>query len=60
MFYPIKWYCKMLGKWIDVSEDAIFHPEFGWICDCGCWLKEPDIMHPCMVVLFGRGDSYVY
>jgi ribosomal protein L37E len=31
---PIRWYCKRLGRVIEVSEDAVYNIEFGFLCDC--------------------------
>ena len=42
---PVRWYCKKLHKYMKVSEEAVFHLEYGWICDCGQWVKESDVLH---------------
>jgi hypothetical protein len=42
---PVQWYCKKLDKIIIVSEDAFPHPKFGFVCDCGQWLKKVDPLH---------------
>lgn len=31
---PVRWRCKRLNRIIEVSEDAVFNSEFGFLCDC--------------------------
>jgi len=30
---------------IKTSKEAVFHFDFGWICDCGEWTKGDDNLH---------------
>jgi len=30
---------------VSVSKDAVVHPVFGWICDCGRWTFGDDMFH---------------
>jgi hypothetical protein len=55
---PIRWHCKALNKTIEVSQDAIFHPKYGWICDCGQWVKETDPLHTNM--FFGKRFRFIW
>jgi hypothetical protein len=42
---PVRWYCKKLDRIIVVSEDAFPDPKYGFICDCGQWVKQADSLH---------------
>ena len=42
---PVRWYCKKLHRYMEASKEAVFHLEFGWICDCGQWVKKKDSLH---------------
>jgi hypothetical protein len=42
---PVRWLCKKLNRSIDVSKEAVFNPKYGWICDCGQWVKKSDVFH---------------
>jgi hypothetical protein len=52
---PIQWFCKKLNRSIEVSDDAVFNPKFGWLCDCGQWIKKEDIFHT--DVIFGKREA---
>ena len=52
---PIKWFCKKLSRSIEVSKDAVFNPKFGWICDCGQWVKKSDVLH--VDLIFGEREA---
>jgi hypothetical protein len=34
MLFPDVWLCKRLNRVIVVSDDAVPHPVYGWLCDC--------------------------
>ena len=55
---PIKWFCKALNKDIEVSESAVFHPVYGWICDCGQWMKDEDPLHS--NVFYGKRLRFIW
>ena len=54
---PVIWYCHALNKTIEVSKEAIYHPVYGWICDCGQWVKEVDPLHSDMK--FGKRFRFI-
>lgn len=55
---PVKFYCKKLKREIEVSKNAIFSIEFGWICDCGDWVKDKkNSDHD--IILFGKREGFV-
>lgn len=31
---PVKWWCKRLNRFIEVSEDAVYNVDYGFLCDC--------------------------
>ena len=45
------WLCKKLSQMntsryiIKSSKEAVYHFDFGWICDCGNWTKGDDTLH---------------
>lgn len=45
------WLCKTLTKgsikryFVSVSEEAVYDPKNGWICDCGHWTNGNDEYH---------------
>ena len=58
----IVWLCKELSQLnkrryiIKSSEEAVYHSEYGWICDCGNWTKGDDTLH----VPIKKGLRFVY
>ena len=42
---PIRWKCLSLNDIITVSENAIYDPSKGWLCDCGKRVKNHDVIH---------------
>lgn len=54
MRFPSSWYCQRLHRVIEVSDEALPHPVYGWMCDCVDkkqyshrihWLKDSDVGH---------------
>lgn len=33
-------FCKKLNKKINITLEAVPHPVYGFICDCGVWVNE--------------------
>ena len=52
----VSWRCENLNKIIKASDEAVFHIESGWICDCGDWVKGTDNCH----VALKYGSRLVY
>lgn len=61
VFVPIKWYCVHLKrvcpydskvrKSVVVFSDAVYNIKYGWICDCGKWVRGNSKYH--RVLLWG-------
>ena len=50
------WRCKKINKKIETSDDAVFHKESGWICECGEWTKGNDKDH----IAISNGTREIY
>lgn len=51
---PKEWKCKRLNKIIKVTGNVPSGK--GWICDCGDWINNDDILHD--VILWGFGYNF--
>jgi len=60
----VVWLCKTLTKrfhkpyYVVVSDDAIFNPDSGMLCDCGHWTFGDDLYH--VPIRKDTKDVFVY
>ena len=52
---PIRWYCRVTKRYVEVSEDSVYSVLYGWICDCGVWIKGVDKFHSSFIYGERRG-----
>ena len=52
----VKWYCGILNKTITTDKNAIYLTGYGWICDCGNWIKDDDKNHK--ILLIAERETY--
>jgi len=52
----VEWYCDILKKTIKTSKNAVYLQGYGWICDCGNWIKDDDKNHK--ILLIAERETY--
>lgn len=53
---PAEWKCHILKKTQRAKPEAVFHARYGWICDCGRWVRDNDNQH----TIIKREEREVY
>ena len=53
---PVRWKCFRTGNTVDVDLKAVCNTKYGWIYECGEWVKDSDYSHE--ILLWGERDGY--
>ena len=54
---PVICRCLKLNEEIEVSPVAVYNIDCGWLCKCGSWIKNQDVLHE--IILWGLRDGWI-